>query len=388
MSLKKRNFELLVDIEDYFGLEAKDGSFVFRNDFVFPEVREGQLIAQTINEVPKQKTDKEIIAGKNVRLESHNDIYSYFAEKDGVVQLIENELSINKFFVFDDGFDPSFEKTEYFGNVFVKGDVQSGSVLNVHGNITVTGSVLDDSKLIADGFINVGKGINGGKTNIISQKTVKAQFVDGATINAGKNIVLGNYSSHAFLNSMGKIVVKKGSGLLEGYIFGGNSVSFKGIEAFVAGNVTASKTKLQAGINWAAVQKFDEIKDSIAQCNKLMTIILARINSAAEEQPNILDKTSPANLLISKEIENQIAQLGEATAKYKLLLKKRAPLKAEAECINRTATIDIKEIAFPDVTICIGSKELKLQEATPPACFKLINDQITIDLENTINVTN
>ncbi|MCC7263194.1 MAG: DUF342 domain-containing protein [Candidatus Latescibacteria bacterium] len=255
--------EMLVDPQQQLGREREDGSIDFSEENFAPDVRVGQLVARRIlprpgvpgkdvrgGTVPAvEGKDRSLRVGKNVGVEVENGVERFFAEIEGVIRVRGDEVSVAEVLVIKGDVGYKTGNLSFGGEIYIEGAVTAGFAVRAGGNITVSGLVEEGAEVAAGGDLAVGRGIQGRRTRIVAQASVRAPFVQEATVLARGDILLGNYAYHAQLRSGGEAIVNKGAGSRGGSLIGGQTWALKRIDAHLAGTLNGVSTVLVAGLD-------------------------------------------------------------------------------------------------------------------------------------------
>jgi uncharacterized protein (DUF342 family) len=201
---------------------------------------------------------KEIPILKGTGFMIMNDRISYVATYTGAIRMVEDRVEIKKLMVVQE-VKITDKKIKYDGTVYVVGDVNSGSEIEVTGDVIVGGH-MESSHITAGGNVVIKGGVTcpvrGG---VNAEGDVSAKYFEGAFI-TGNNI-----SANYFINC--KVEAK---GLVKTYgrvgmIYGGTINSLYGIETATVGNKTGAKTIINLGVNSAILQKYNAAKKNLGR---------------------------------------------------------------------------------------------------------------------------
>ena len=280
------------------------------------------------------------------------------------------------------------------GAVIVKGDVANGMLVyaltDVHisgnvvdaqvecgGNLIVQGSVTGESKLQANGEINVVCGIQGYKLSdkekkghhsvakLTSNGKVRVGFIENATIHAKGDIVIDQYSLHSHLSThanvmVGKIVRQKSA------IIGGSVYGMK-IYTSVLGAETGIHTYVRAGLSLQMRERIIELRRLISaneeDLEKLYQIIEHIQNTPKDNKQWMLPK-------LKKTLAKRLAD-GE---KYKTELLKLATDSKTYDNISVNAELAV----YPGVEIQMNGLIYSVDELRPQSEFVVEDDHIVV----------
>lgn len=258
-----------VDHQNVFKVE-EDGSMNFEGTDLIQQVHVGDKIAiyhkatkgvdgyNIYGELIKAQNGKEVPILKGDGFMIMSDRVTYVAKYSGAISMEDGSISIQKILVLPE-VKITDKKINYDGVVFVKGDVNSGSVINATGDVIIGGHL--ESSLIESGGNII---VAGGATcpvrgSIFARGDVTAKFFDGAVIK-GKNI-RSNYFINCHIESKGEIKTYGRQGM----IYGGAAYSLEGIESALIGNKTGAKTVITLGANTALLAEVNNLQKEISR---------------------------------------------------------------------------------------------------------------------------
>jgi len=198
------------------------------------------------------------------------DNRNYIASENGRIDIIRDRIMIHPIALFDENYSKRTEQTSYKGDVFIHGNVESGSEIVTTGSVIIDG-VVEGAKINAGGDVIIRGGITGNGTAVINAKgRLVSRFIEYCTV-----YVEGSINTDVIMESqvyaMGKINVTSGRGT----ILGGSVHSVTGIEASVIGNEVDLTTKIRIGVDPVDLAKIKRINMECADYEK-------DINSAEE----------------------------------------------------------------------------------------------------------
>lgn len=356
--------ESIVEEKRYFlefqiakGVEAQDGKdgyfeYLFdTNVDVKPKIlKDGSVDYKSMGEVPVVKENQELVRyhpatlgknGKNVRGEEiigrtgkdlqvlkgkgfilSEDKTLYRAAITGKVIAKPRMLKVSSVLEINGDVSISTGGVNFAGDVVIKGNVLSGTQVNVQGDIEVNGCV-EAATLIAGKNVVLKNGMQGnGKGTISAGGNVSGKFFEQVTIEAK-----GNVSANAIMNcdiQCGDTIQVAGR---LGIIVGGKVSALREIEATIIGNMAETKTCLEVGSRdnlFVKMQRLELQTENISldivkygSALKKLTEIIEKQGSTPELQNN---KIAIVRAKIEKEaklsdLENQKTQLVEMIGK-------------------------------------------------------------------------
>jgi uncharacterized protein (DUF342 family) len=279
------------------------------------------------------------------------------------------------------------------GAVIVKGDVVHGMLVHaltdVHisgnvidariecgGNLIVKGSVTGDSKLQANGEINVECGVQGYKlsdkekkghnsvASLMSNGNVRVGFIENATVQAKGDIVVDQYSLHSHLSTNSNIIVGK-TAQQKSAIIGGSVYGMK-IYTSVLGAKTGIYTYIKAGLSQEMRERIIKLKGLLAvneDDQEKVNQIIEHINNPKENKQWMLPK-----------LKRTLSKLLTDAEKYKAeLLKLSIDSKAYDDI-----SINADLVVHPGVEIQMNGLLWSAAEKRSKSMFIIEEDQIVI----------
>ena len=247
-----------------------DGTADLSNIVCLQQVKVGDKIAEyhkatkgmdgydVFGNIVKAVPGKEIPILKGTGFMIMNDRVSYVATYTGAIRMVEDKVEIKKLMVVQE-VKITDKKIKYDGTVYVVGDVNSGSEIEVTGGVIVGGH-MESSTITAGGNVVIKGGVTcpvrGG---VIADGDVSAKYFEGANITG--NNVTANYFINCRVDAKGLV---KTYGRV-GMIYGGTINSLYGIETATVGNKSGVKTIINLGVNSAILQKYNATKKTLGR---------------------------------------------------------------------------------------------------------------------------
>lgn len=248
----------------------RDGSADLSNLLQLQQVKVGDKIAEyqratkgsdgfnVFGQMVKAVPGKEIPILKGTGFMIMTDRISYVAAYSGAISMEDGKVEIKKLLVTAE-VKITDKKIKYDGTLYVKGDVMSGSEIDVTGDVYIGGH-MESSEVIAGGNVIIQGGVTcpvrGGVT---AGGDVSAKYFEGASI-SGTN-VSGNYFINCKVDARGLV---KTYGRI-GMIYGGTINSLYGIETATVGNKTGAKTIINLGVNSNILNQYNTLKKGLSR---------------------------------------------------------------------------------------------------------------------------
>ena len=197
-------------------------------------VRGYDLPLNPVKELPPLK-------GKGIKTDD-NDPNLYISTIEGRIDYKPGTINIDPVFTVRGDVDQLVGKIEFYGDVVVTGNVDSGTSIRAGKNISIDGTV-ESATIQAGGDILLKRGIQGNqKGKIVCRGTLYADFIEQSTVEAK-----GNVEANAIMNcdvtADGQVILT-GS---HGAIIGGNTHAAKGISCTELGNDVDLATRVHVG---------------------------------------------------------------------------------------------------------------------------------------------
>ncbi|NLH02318.1 MAG: DUF342 domain-containing protein [Clostridiales bacterium] len=232
----------------------QDENVDFRNLNWLQKVNQGDVICKLIPPVPPEdgmnirgivlkglegKMPK-LPKGKNIT--ENEDHTALIAEVSGQLSFSNGSFKIEQLLNIDGDVDSSVGNLDAIGSINIKGNVLDGFSVKATGDIVVGGTVMS-AELTAGGNIQIRSGMNGGlKGKLTAGGNISSKYLENCFVSAG-----GTVKSDSVMNctviSGDKVIVTSGHGA----IMGSTITSFKGVEAKVIGNERNLFTKITIG---------------------------------------------------------------------------------------------------------------------------------------------
>lgn len=301
--------------------------------------------AQPVKDLP-------IYKGKGFKYDPKT--FEFYSETEGKLTFRDMyEIEICKTFQVSGDVTQINGNIDFYGDIEITGNVESGTRIRSAKSITISGTV-EACEIYAGGDIIFKKGIQGGsKAKVICGGTVYANFIEHSSVFA-KGDIKSNTIINSELSAEGKIILtgKHGS------IIGGYAHGRKGIEAVHIGNEAEMKTVVHVGLenkdylrNQDIMKRSENIREGIQDVITKMTELLA--------QKNIRPLTKV-------DIDN----LNELNARKKQLVEDLKDVQFEEEQINKIimeatgSEIKVTEHIYKGTIVCIDSQRKVIPNST------------------------
>lgn len=357
-------FEYLFSPEEY-GVPKirEDGTVDYTNVTALQNVHKGDKVAIYHYAVPG--VDGYTVRGAEMKAAPGRDLppmrgkgilredNEYFAQSDGKIEVKNGRVDIQNVHEIIGDVTMIIGKIEFFGDVIINGNVESGVTIRAGRNIEIHGTT-GNASLFAGGDVVLSRGIQGGG-KISAKGSVFADFIENTTVNAG-GAVQSNTILNAQVYAKDKVITtgKKGV-IIGGYIHG-----LKGIEAMAAGSDVEVKTILHCGYEAESYERLldvrrreNETKEKISQLVEAMTEALREKRMRGSSTPAATEaKLSEWNRLKDQYFE-ELDKIG----------RERETLE-ETMAESKGAYIKVDGSLHRNVVISINAEQIVLNRGT------------------------
>ncbi len=359
-------FEYLFTPEEYGAPKIReDGSVDYSSMSALQNVRKGERVAiyhyavlgedgytVTGGEMKaKPARDLPPMRGKGILRE--NNIY--YAQCDGKIEVKDGKIDIQNVHEISGDVNMIIGKVEFFGDVIINGNVESGVMIRAGRNIEIHGTI-GAAMLFAGGDVILSRGIQGGG-RISARGNVFADFIENTTVDSG-GTVQSNTILNARISAKDKVVTtgKKGA------IIGGYTHAVKGIEAIMAGNDVEVRTILHCGYEPEEFNKLIEVKQKETDTKAKLSELVETMTDALREKR--MRGSSASGTTEAKLVEwNKLKD--DYFAQLDMIEAERGRLEEIMEQ-SRDSYIKIDGNLYRNVLICINAEKIFVDRNT---CF-------------------
>ncbi len=319
-----------------------DGSVDFHQVSMLKTVEKDQLLAVKIpatkgqdgmdvlgNVIDSTGPDKKLPQGKNTYIS--DDGLSLYAAVSGRIVNEKNILSVENILAIHGDVDFSTGNIEFTGDIAISGDVLTGFKVKTEGDIRIRGVVEGAEIISTEGSVIIGRGIVGQeKAKILAAKDVKAEFINEATVEAGNDVVVGEYIMNTTISAENEIRATEG----RGSIMGGKAYAEKAIEAKTIGSANYMRTEVKVGgrVESELYEKMLVIERDEEYLEKAAKSLLKEI-----EFIEVLKKKLP------KFPEKKQKELKDLLVKLKKVEAKKEEIKKKKEELSKEYNVTVRE---------------------------------------------
>lgn len=308
---------------------------------------------------PHKGKEKPALRGKGFVISQ--DGLTYTSVINGKITLRDNYIEISRVATIDGDLTISTGNIKFDGDVFIKGSVSSGMVVEATGDITVEGHV-EAAMFKAGHDVMIKEGMQGGGRGHIEAKgNVSCKFLEAVNIDADGD-VCANYIFNCNIYSKRSVKVygKKSA------IIGGHCKALDGIYAFTLGNAAEVATTISVGIDEMVMNQYTDIKRNITKVESELEILdkgIRDYEGIAKEKPELYNKILLARDIKGRELEDSIAQ--------------RDYFKELYESTDES-NIVVKGFVYPGVKVYIDMDFVELSTKVNNVIFKKINNRVGV----------
>lgn len=357
-------FEYLFTPEEYSAPKIReDGSVDYTNMSGLQNVHKGDKVAVYHYAVQgedgytvygaglKSKPAKDLppIRGKGIQREDNE----YFAMSDGKIEAKRGKLDIQQVHQIFGDVTMIIGKVEFFGDVIVNGNVESGVTIRAGRNIEVHGTT-GCASLFAGGDVILSRGIQGGG-KISARGSVYADFIENTTVEAG-GVVQSNTILNAQIYAKDMVVTtgKKGC-IIGGYVHG-----LRGIQAMSVGSDVEVRTILHCGYEPEAYERLVDVRRQETEAKEALADLVETMTDALREK----------RLQGSSTSADTEAKLSEWNKQKDMLFSQLDNISQERETLEKVieesqgACVKVDGYVYRNVIIGINAEQMVVDKET------------------------
>lgn len=357
-------FEYLFTPEEYVAPKIReDGSVDYTNMSALHNVHKGDKVAVYHHAVQgtngytvyggeiKAKGAKDLppIRGKGISRE--ND--EYFALADGKIEAKKGKIDIQSVHEIFGDVDMITGKVEFFGDVIINGNVESGVVIRAGRNIEVHGTT-GCATLYAGGDVILSRGIQGGG-KISARGNVFADFIENTSVEAG-----GSVQSNTILNAQIYAKEKVVTTGKKGCIIGGYVHGLRGIEARTVGSDVEVRTILHCGYESEAYERLVDIVKQETETKEVLAELVETMTEALREKRMRGSSTSAST---EAKLANWNKQKDKLFEQLDEIGHEREALEEIVEN-SKGASIRVDGSVYRNVIISINAEQMVIEKDT------------------------
>ena len=318
---------------------VKSGQLIASLQYQIPPTQGKNVFGETL--APAKDDDFSITIGDGIEERSPGRYYALF---DGVPVIGKGSLSLAKMMVHKGDINLSTGNIIFDGPLEVIGSIDTGSWVQVSGDLTVKGSIRN-AFIRCGGNLEVGAGIVTGRNGLIrAAGDIRAEFIENSKIQCGGSLIVKKAVLNCNVIAGGQIkLLDKSNSVIAGGMISCRQNLYTATLGFKNGTVTEVNT----GVDWKtelSVQNRSHRIDNILKIQlkdrQLLREVLSRKKSQMTEKHENRKKHYQKRLIKSRDL----------LAKMKIHLKK-----ARSQLVyDRNVKIFVYEILFANVDIHVG----------------------------------
>ncbi|MCL2051661.1 MAG: FapA family protein [Lachnospiraceae bacterium] len=297
--------------------------------------------------------DLPLLRGTHISRRNTED--TYFAEREGKIQLQDGKIDIQNVHEVYGDVDLTTGKIEFFGDVIINGNVETGVTIRAGRNIEVRGSV-EAASLFAGGNIILQRGIQGQQKGRVSARgQVYAKFIEQTIINAGGD-VFADSIMNSRINTDGSLNLSGKRGML----IGGYTHALLGIKSTSIGNDVETRTIVHVGCEAEVIEKGISLKKREVQVRSMLDELTEEIEDLkkkaaiyGDKQQQMLEVTAAKIFPQTKALKEELAVLLDDQKEIQALILK-----------GKGASIKVDGNIYRGTVICISQLQMPIEKNT------------------------
>ncbi len=253
---------------------------------------------------------------------------------------------------------PEQQLPHYEGNVHVTGSLKNNSSLIAAGDIIIDGSVRNAFVHSINGSIFIHGGIAGTASEIIALGDIKAQYLSDATISCMGTLYINDMISNATVYANNAVMVETGNGLING----GRIIAGREINTRIIGSDNQSirtdirienRRQREMYETLIAIERHLAAKRIERGKLRRMVSIVQQLGKRVVNLPEAKKRELAQQLADLKQVQNEINRIN---TRKKQLEDENNDLKKVIKVIR------VKDTVYPGVCIEIENSKLSVQE--------------------------
>lgn len=283
-------------IEYYFNTDPKarptlneDGSVDFFHLNALNHCKEGDVLARLFRETqgedgenvfgerikPREVKKQNLQFGRDITLSEDRTVIT--SNVNGHVSFVDGKVFVSDVYMVEN-VDNSTGNIEYEGSVQVNGNVRSGFAIKASGNVEVRG-VVEGATIEAGGNIVIARGMNGMSKGVIkADGNIISKFLENATAIAG-----GFVESDSVLHSNIMAGTEINVTSKRGFITGGRVCATHAVNVKHLGSAMGTDTIVEVGVDPEKKQRYADLQKSIVTIKKELDTMLPVLQANKEK---------------------------------------------------------------------------------------------------------
>lgn len=332
----------------------EDGTVDYLNLNLFQTVSKGDLIARYFAKIDGEDgtnvLGQKIVVKKGKHLSplrgkgffTSEDCMEYYALYDGKVEVTNGCINVTQTSMLPGNVDLNSGNLDVKGDLDIMGNVITGMVVKVSGNVTI-GGLVEGASIIAGKNVLIKGGIlGGGKAKVVAGGNIFAQFIENAIIESGdcvqaNSVVNSIVTAYNDINIFGKT----------SSIIGGSLKANRMVRTRCIGSIGQITTRINVGMESSEIAslKYKEMK------RKEVEGELHKVETAINMMKNMSEQKEMLMMLTRTKIDRNamLTNLNKEIEDLRIRMK----LAAKAEVIAET-------MAYQGTIVSIDGIVLKL----------------------------
>jgi hypothetical protein len=366
--------------EKGYKVDADTGKIDYRSPLAETTVPEGKLLAILMPpqkgepgmdvfgkkiDVKKPRSAK-LNAGRNV---TRTEDDKFYAEHDGRIAFAGGKLHVDDVYTIQGDVSLETGHISHPGAVVVNGDILEGSLVEVQGDIEVTG-IVERCTIRTPGNVTVGGGVIGDDScSVEIGGTLEAHFILDAHVTAGEGVAVAKEIVNSHVRTLGTLLVPQGR------IVGGTSEALGGIIAKELGSEQAIKTTLICGLDYELTDQLTKKEAAAKELEDQKGKILSILTPLAGKMQKLPPDKKEAVTKLAEQLKGLIVQIEEVQREIE-------ELGAESKDRARLRVI-VRETAHPDTVVTLQKETRTVDNSVKgPMEFTLQKSRVTISSTN------
>ncbi|MBR1567591.1 MAG: DUF342 domain-containing protein [Lachnospiraceae bacterium] len=293
----------------------KDGTVDYSEVDWFETVKNGQKIAFYHDAEPgidgysvtgdvikaRKGIEQSVLTGTGFYMA--DDKKTYYSMLDGKIQLQGNTITITNYMEIKDNVTVATGNIRFNGNVSIKGDVSDGVIIDVGGDLSISGTV-NAAKITCGGSVLFKSGMNANGQGFVKAKgNVESRFFEAVRVESDKDIKV-NRCLNSQLYAKGMIISSK-------VIAGGTAEATNGFQLRDVGNDTGLHTVLKIATNPVLLQHLYKVNESRRELEDELLTLAHALKEIQEKFTPEIYSTMEMYIKIEKAIFLKKKQLTE-----------------------------------------------------------------------------
>ncbi|MCL2718072.1 MAG: FapA family protein [Lachnospiraceae bacterium] len=296
---------------------------------------------------------KELLPLRGTHISRRDDLY--FAEREGKIQIQDGKIDIQNVHEVYGDVDLTIGKIEFFGDVIINGNVETGVTIRAGRNIEVRGSV-EAASLFAGGDIILQRGIQGQQKGRVSARgQIFAKFIEQTIITAGGDIFADSIMNSR-INTDGKVILSGKRGML----IGGYTHALLGVSTTSIGNDVETRTVVHVGCEAEVIEKGISLKKREVQVRNMLEEIEEELDDLkkkssiyGDKQQKMLEVTASKVLPQEKALKEELAVLLDDQKEIQGMILR-----------GKGASIRIDGNIYRGTVVCISQLQMPIEKNT------------------------